>query len=73
MYLLINAINRNAIIVLQRYIRLFLNIRLWLWWKLWSYLRPLLNVGLTEERIKELQRKLENQKIQMKEEEQRLE
>ena len=59
--------------VLQRYIRLFLNMRLWLWWKLWSYLRPLLNVGLTEERIKELQRKLENQKFQMKEEERRLE
>ena len=34
-------------------------------------MRPLLNVGLTEERIKELQRKLENRKIQMKEEEQR--
>ena len=45
---------RNAIVVLQKLIRLFMNLRLWLWWKLWSYLRPFLNVGITEDRIKEL-------------------
>ena len=38
--------------VLQRVIRLFLNMRLWLWWRLWSYLRPLLCVGVDEDRIK---------------------
>ena len=43
---------RNGIVVLQRVIRLFLNMRLWLWWRLWSYLRPLLCVSVDEDRIK---------------------
>ena len=64
---------RNAIVVLQKLIRLFMNLRLWLWWKLWSYLRPFLNVGITEDRIKELERKVETQRVQMKEEEKKLE
>jgi hypothetical protein len=52
---------------------MYMNIRLWLWWKLWSYLKPLLNVGITEDRIKELERRVENQKNAMKEEEKKIE
>lgn len=59
--------------VLQKVIRMYMNIRLWLWWKLWSYLKPLLNVGITEDRIKELERRVENQKNAMKEEEKKIE
>ena len=85
--------------VLQRVIRLFLNMRLWLWWRLWNYLRPLLCVGVDEDRIKvnklsrffflsesfldtwlffnfailkELEKRIESQKHQMKEEEKKL-
>jgi hypothetical protein len=60
-------------VVLQKVIRMYMNIRLWLWWKLWSYLKPLLNVGITEDRIKELERRVENQKNAMKEEEKKIE
>ena len=50
-----------------------MNMRLWLWWKLWLYLKPLCNSGANEDLIKELQRKIDSQKIQMKEEEKMLE
>ena len=50
-----------------------MNMRLWLWWKLWTYLKPLCSSGLTADRIKELEQKVENQKAQMKEEERMLE
>ena len=37
---------RDAIIVLQKVIRMYMNMRLWLWWKLWLYLKPLCTSGI---------------------------
>ncbi len=52
---------------------MYMNMKLWLWFRLWSYLRPLLQVGITEDRIRELEKKVENQKLAMREEEKRIE
>ena len=35
---------REALLVIQRVLRLRMNMRLWLWWKLWTSLKPLLQV-----------------------------
>lgn len=48
----------NAVQFLQRNVRLYLRLRQWAWWKLYSQVKPLLNVTRSENRIEELELEL---------------
>ena len=45
--------HRLAIAVLQRNVRKHLFLRDWRWWKLFTKVKPLLNVARTEEELKQ--------------------
>ncbi|XP_049273733.1 myosin heavy chain, muscle-like isoform X24 [Rhipicephalus sanguineus] len=49
---------RVALLVIQRNLRKFLQLRNWLWWKLYSKVKPLLSVARVEDELKELEEKL---------------
>lgn len=49
---------RVALLVIQRNLRKFLQLRNWLWWKLYSKVKPLLNVARVEDELKALEEKL---------------
>lgn len=53
------ARQQDAVQLLQRNIRLFLRLRTWSWWKLFSQVRPLLGVTRSENRIEELESEME--------------
>jgi len=48
---------RIALLVIQRNLRKFLTLRNWLWWKLYSKVKPLLNVARVEDELKALEEK----------------
>ncbi|CAG2118958.1 unnamed protein product, partial [Medioppia subpectinata] len=48
---------RIALLVIQRNLRKFLTLRNWLWWKLYSKVKPLLNVARVEDELKALEDK----------------
>lgn len=49
---------RMALLVIQRNLRKFLTLRNWLWWKLYSKVKPLLSMAKVEDEMKELEEKL---------------
>ncbi|XP_049524313.1 myosin heavy chain, muscle-like isoform X11 [Dermacentor silvarum] len=49
---------RVALLVIQRNLRKFLQLRNWLWWKLYSKVKPLLSVARVEDELKALEEKL---------------
>lgn len=49
---------RVALLVIQRNLRKFLTLRNWLWWKLYSKVKPLLSMARVEDEMKELEEKL---------------
>lgn len=53
------ALQQEAVQFLQRNVRLYLRLRQWAWWKLFSQVKPLLNVTRSENRIEELEEELE--------------
>lgn len=42
---------RVAIKIIQRNIRKYMILRTWLWWKMWTKVKPLLNVTRVEDEI----------------------
>lgn len=50
---------QEATRLLQRNVRLYLRMRQWSWWRLFSQVKPLLNVTRSENRIEELEEELE--------------
>ena len=52
---------RVALLVIQRNLRKFLTLRNWLWWKLYSKVKPLLNVARVEDELKALEDKLKKE------------
>lgn len=42
---------RLALVVVQRNLRKYLQLRTWPWWKLWQKIKPLLNVTRIEDEI----------------------
>ncbi|XP_054160100.1 myosin heavy chain, muscle-like isoform X3 [Oppia nitens] len=52
---------RIALLVIQRNLRKFLTLRNWLWWKLYSKVKPLLNVARVEDELKALEEKLKKE------------
>jgi myosin heavy chain 6/7 len=52
---------RIALLVIQRNLRKFLTLRNWLWWKLYSKVKPLLNVARIEDELKALEEKLKKE------------
>uniref|UniRef100_T1IQ65 Myosin heavy chain, muscle n=1 Tax=Strigamia maritima TaxID=126957 RepID=T1IQ65_STRMM len=49
---------RVALLVIQRNLRKYLTLRNWQWWKLYSKVKPLLNVARAEDELKALEDKL---------------
>ncbi|XP_054718745.1 myosin heavy chain, muscle-like isoform X3 [Uloborus diversus] len=49
---------RIALLVIQRNLRKFLQLRNWLWWKLYSKVKPLLNIARVEDELRALEEKL---------------
>uniref|UniRef100_A0A1W7RA59 Myosin heavy chain, muscle n=1 Tax=Hadrurus spadix TaxID=141984 RepID=A0A1W7RA59_9SCOR len=49
---------RVALIIIQRNLRRFLTLRNWLWWKLYSKVKPLLTMAKVEDELKALEEKL---------------
>ncbi|CAL1262322.1 unnamed protein product [Larinioides sclopetarius] len=49
---------RIALLVIQRNLRKFLQLRNWLWWKLYSKVKPLLSIARVEDELKALEEKL---------------
>lgn len=49
---------RMALLVIQRNLRKFLTLRNWLWWKLYSKVKPMLSMAKVEDEMKELEEKL---------------
>uniref|UniRef100_A0A6G1S6V3 Myosin heavy chain, muscle n=1 Tax=Aceria tosichella TaxID=561515 RepID=A0A6G1S6V3_9ACAR len=52
---------RVALLVIQRNLRKFLQLRNWLWWKLYSKVKPLLNVARVEDELKAMEEKLKKE------------
>lgn len=48
---------RVALLVIQRNLRKFLTLRNWLWWKLYSKVKPMLSMARVEDEMKELEEK----------------
>ncbi|XP_022251923.1 myosin heavy chain, muscle-like [Limulus polyphemus] len=49
---------RVALLIIQRNLRKFLQLRNWLWWKLYSKVKPLLSMARIEDELKDLENKL---------------
>jgi len=62
---------RIALLVIQRNLRKFLTLRNWLWWKLYSKVKPLLTMAKVEDELKALEEKLKKE-TEEKEKEQKL-
>lgn len=62
---------RVALLVIQRNLRKFLTLRNWLWWKLYSKVKPLLNVARVEDELKALEEKLKKE-TELREKEEKL-
>ncbi|KAL3169390.1 hypothetical protein MRX96_016496 [Rhipicephalus microplus] len=60
---------RVALLVIQRNLRKFLQLRNWLWWKLYSKVKPLLSVARVEDELKELEEKLKKTQEALEKEE----
>ncbi|XP_067145161.1 myosin heavy chain, muscle-like isoform X10 [Centruroides vittatus] len=52
---------RVALLVIQRNLRKFLQLRNWLWWKLYSKVKPLLSIARVEDELKALEEKLKKE------------
>ncbi|XP_075220629.1 myosin heavy chain isoform X32 [Lycorma delicatula] len=60
---------RLALQVVQRNLRKYLSLRTWPWWKLWTRVKPLLNVTNVEDEMRKLEEKVaETEKALQKEE-----
>ena len=60
---------RKALIVVQRVIRTYMNIKNWLWWQLWFDLKPMLKMGRMQDNVKKLEEKVAAQKAALQAEE----
>ncbi|XP_077527343.1 myosin heavy chain isoform X35 [Haemaphysalis longicornis] len=60
---------RVALLVIQRNLRKFLQLRNWLWWKLYSKVKPLLSVARVEDELKALEEKLKKTQEALEKEE----
>ncbi|XP_076329205.1 myosin heavy chain, muscle-like [Tachypleus tridentatus] len=49
---------RVALLIIQRNLRKFLQLRNWLWWKLYSKVKPLLSMAKVEDELRALEEKL---------------
>ncbi|XP_022235922.1 myosin heavy chain, striated muscle-like, partial [Limulus polyphemus] len=49
---------RVALLIIQRNLRKFLQLRNWLWWKLYSKVKPLLSIARVEDELRALEEKL---------------
>lgn len=54
----ISLTHRLAVAVLQRNIRKYLFLRDWKWWKLYTKVKPLLNVARTEDELRQKEEEL---------------
>ncbi|XP_042900309.1 myosin heavy chain, muscle isoform X1 [Parasteatoda tepidariorum] len=52
---------RIALLVIQRNLRKFLQLRNWLWWKLYSKVKPLLSIARVEDELRALEEKLKSE------------
>jgi len=52
---------RIALLVIQRNLRKFLQLRNWLWWKLYSKVKPLLSIARVEDELRALEEKLRSE------------
>ncbi|XP_076312164.1 myosin heavy chain, muscle-like isoform X3 [Tachypleus tridentatus] len=52
---------RIALLVIQRNLRKFLQLRNWLWWKLYSKVKPLLNIARVEDELRAMEEKLKKE------------
>ncbi|XP_050533202.1 myosin heavy chain, muscle isoform X33 [Daktulosphaira vitifoliae] len=50
---------RLALLVIQRSLRKYMKLRSWPWWKMWSRVKPLLNVQNIEEDLRRLEEEVE--------------
>ncbi|XP_050428408.1 myosin heavy chain, muscle isoform X18 [Adelges cooleyi] len=50
---------RLALLVIQRSLRKYMKLRSWPWWKMWSRVKPLLNVANIEEDLRRLEEEVE--------------
>ncbi|GAB6026685.1 hypothetical protein CHUAL_013196 [Chamberlinius hualienensis] len=60
---------RVALLVIQRNLRKYLQLRNWQWWKLYSKVKPLLNVARVEDEMKALEDELKKTKEALEKEE----
>ncbi|XP_076373054.1 myosin heavy chain, muscle-like isoform X2 [Tachypleus tridentatus] len=51
---------RIALLIIQRNLRKFLQLRNWLWWKLYSKVKPLLSIARVEDELRALEEKLKS-------------
>jgi hypothetical protein len=49
-----------------------MSLKLWLWWELFTKLKPFLQIEFSEEKIKKLEAKLKDQMAEREKEEKRL-
>ncbi|XP_076337304.1 myosin heavy chain, muscle-like isoform X5 [Tachypleus tridentatus] len=52
---------RIALLIIQRNLRKFLQLRNWLWWKLYSKVKPLLSIARVEDELRALEEKLKKE------------
>lgn len=60
---------RIALMVIQRNLRKFLQLRNWLWWKLYSKVKPLLSIARVEDELRALEEKLKKEHEALEKEE----
>lgn len=60
---------RVALLVIQRNLRKYLTLRNWQWWKLYSKVKPLLNVARVEDELKALEEEVKKHKEAFEKEE----
>jgi len=49
-----------------------MSLKLWLWWELFTKIKPFLNIEYSEEKIKKLEAKLREQMLEKEKEEKKL-
>lgn len=46
------VLDRLALLVIQRSLRKYMKLRSWPWWKMWTRVKPLLNVANIEDELR---------------------
>ena len=59
------VISRMAFIIIQRNIRKWLSLRTWIWWKIYTRVKPLLSIARAEDEQKKLQEEFEKTKEEL--------